>query len=464
MIRKMVIGSIIFGIVCTFLLSGCQDIDEITILESSDYIVLYPRARLDTYIGVPENDKIQFRAAAYHQDGTAIEDVVGFVFYGDGVDPRTGVFTPKSAGTIAIVVTLGERRASTSVTVHPADYMRRPYVYPGTGKTYAGFSGTEGRLTTRFGGVTVTYPSETTFNADGFFTLEGSVNNSEMHNYAYINVVQTNPPTYSVSTYFVRNHFKQRIWMRFGPGDYMIEVLGLTGHPGAFALDGEGDWIGRISMNMPGIIYNVTNTRTDDVSADPDIPDKRFLYPSYIVQSDNIRVTNIAAEVTYGLTDSTDKIRAINDYLVRNTVYDMASTTLEDRKKQDALTVLGTRYHQNTQYEPMGHFLAVCEGYSNTFAAIARAAGFETRYVSSQSMNHGWNHIFVNGSWKFMDITWNDPLPDRGPHADVFSFYFLLDNLNGLANSHTGWEVNQSRTLIDGLVPPWQRGVTDGWY
>ena len=349
-----------------------------------------------------------------------------------------------------------------NITIDSA-FLRKPYYYPGTGKTYNGFSGTEGERTNQ--SVTITYPSESNFSADGFFTLEGTVNNPSAYNYAQIRLMNNSDPDNLRTNYYVRNNFKIRIWLRFGPGDYTIQVSRFSGprYP-TFNLNGDGDISGSWDLSRE-FTFTVTNTRDDDISADSDIPDMRFIYPSYVVQSDDIRITDLAKELTNGLTDDTDKIKAIHDYIVKNTVYDNASLVPNQRKKQDALTVLGTRYFVDSQYTD-GHYVAVCEGYANLFAALTRAAGFETRYISG--MNHGWNHIFVNGGWKFIDVTWNDPTRSNAP-AGTVDFgpdyvrytYFLLDSLNGVNDSHAG-DVNQGRSLIGGIIPP--SYVLDGWY
>jgi transglutaminase-like putative cysteine protease len=214
------------------------------------------------------------------------------------------------------------------------------------------------------------------------------------------------------------------------------------------------------------IVFTVTNTRNE---AGVSEADRRFLYPSYIVQSDDFRVTNLAAELVYDISDPTAKVKAIHDYLVANTVYDAVSlNTPSLRKKQDALTVLGTRFHTDTQYEPVGHYLAVCEGYANASAALFRAAGFETKYIASTPMNHGWNNVYIDG-WKFYDATWDDPVRststtgDYGPGYIRYK-YFLLDSLTGVGNDHYSGTVESGRSAVSPSKLPRQRGVPDGWY
>jgi transglutaminase-like putative cysteine protease len=371
-----------------------------------------------------------------------------------GINSNTYSVQAADAGfTITVTVTragyYGGIISSPTAVVVPGDNPQS-YYYPGTGVTYNGYSGTYGTLTTGSGGVKVTYPAETIFSADGFFTLEGSVNNPACYNYAYIVLTKNSDPDKLKTTYLVGGNFKQRIWLRFGSGSYTVKVYGLS----SITFSVEGVYEG-LSYWLNPVTFNVTNTRNEG--------DQRSIYPSYIVQSDDPMILDLAASLTYGLTNSRDKIKAIHDYIVKNTVYDTASVGPSgQRKKQDAISVLGTRYDIDTRYTN-GHFLAVCEGYSNAFSALARAAGIEARYVSSNSMNHGWNHVLADGSWKFMDVTWDDPVPDGGPNYVRYNYY-LLDNLYGVNNDHTGWVEDNSRSLIGSSTAPWQRGVPDGWY
>jgi len=363
----------------------------------------------------------------------------------------------------AITVTVSRSGNSGSVTSAPTAAVtvpatiRLPYYYPGTGVTYNGYMGTEGTLTTS-GGVTVTYPSQTTFSADGFFTLEGTVNNPACLDYTYVELSKDSDPANLRTTWLLNGSFQQRIWLRFGAGTYTVKIHGL----GGITLSSGGAYLG-FSYYGNSVTFYVTNTRDEG--------DMRFIYPSYMIQSDDETVTGLASDLTSGLANDTAKIKAIHDYIIKNTVYDSASVDNSQRKKQDAVSVLGTRYHYDTRYLN-GHFLAVCEGYANTFAALARAAGFQTSYVSSASMGHAWNNIFTGGAWKFMDVTWDDPVPlnasptniiDMGP-SYVGTSYFLLANLNGIKNDHYGYTTDNGRSLLASDIAPWQRDAPAGWY
>jgi transglutaminase-like putative cysteine protease len=195
--------------------------------------------------------------------------------------------------------------------------------------------------------------------------------------------------------------------------------------------------------------------------------DPRFLYPSSMVQSDDFRITNLLLDLLYGVSNEADKIKRIHDYLVKNTVYDMDSYTSSVFKPQDALSVLGTRYHFDPQYEPVGHHFAVCDGYSNATAALLRAAGVETQYILSSAMNHAWNQVYTGSSWKFLDVTWNDPVFDTwyvfGPSYVRYTYY-LLTTMNGVDGDHPGGTVDKTRNIAPVPAIPKMKGMPDGWY
>jgi hypothetical protein len=390
-----------------------------------------PRGEQNTYVG---GYGIQYSAQALRSDGSVREGVSFTFTYGGGADPSTGLFTPATAGTYHVTASAdGKSGTSDTLTVHPADYLRRPYYYPGTGATYTGYAGTEGTHTTS-GGVTVTYPSATTFNANGFFTLEGTVNNSAVYNYAYVAVykgIDTSNSNVLQTYYLVRDTFKTRIWLRFGSGQYTIQVHGLSSINLSPGLGAEGDYTGGARNTSP-ITFTVTNTANDGVGVDGTTPDRRFIYPSYLMQSDDFRVTN--------------------------TVYDNDSVDdVSMRKKQDALTVLGKRYTITAKY-PDGPYLAVCEGYAHASGALIRAAGIETKFQSSEPMNHAWNQIYVNGGWKLYDATWDDQ------EMWGISYEYFMVGLTGVNGDHYGDTTDMRRSVLPIPALPRQKGVPDGWY
>jgi len=379
---------------------------------------------------------IQYSIKALRPDGT-VRPSSGIVYSGTGVN-SSGLFTPpETPGTYTVTASFdGKTVKSDTITVHPADYIFKPYTNIATGKTYFGYQGANWEtkvIADR--NITVTYPSGNNISADGYISIKGESKYSRK-SYAYI--YKSGDTSLVTSFTYGPGKFNLRIWMRFGPGLYNVYI--------------------------DGIEFSVTNTCTDTgVEGDP-----RFKYPSEVVQSDDFRVTNILSDILYGVNNETDKIRKINDYLVLNTVYDFDSVNF-DRKPQDASAVLGTRYHVDQRYEVVGgHYFAVCEGYSNAAAALLRAAGFEAKLVSSGPINHAWNNVYTGGSWKFLDVTWNDPVSwdniDSGPLEIYWDKYFLLTTMDGVNGDHPQPYIDNFRSVNPVPVIPKMKGMPDGWY
>ena len=59
----------------------------------------------------------------------------------------------------------------------------------------------------------------------------------------------------------------------------------------------------------PAVTFTVTNTRDEDGT---------WLYPSNVVQADNIAIMNKVADITDGPETAEDKAKAIHDWIVLN--------------------------------------------------------------------------------------------------------------------------------------------------
>ncbi|SDY01430.1 transglutaminase domain-containing protein [Paenibacillus sp. CF384] len=107
--------------------------------------------------------------------------------------------------------------------------------------------------------------------------------------------------------------------------------------------------------------------------------------------------------------DPLEKVAYIHDWIVKHVAYD---TTLQRYTAMDALET-GT---------------AVCQGYSLLAYRMLSHAGVESRIVEGKvdSGSHLWNLVRLNNGWHHMDVTWDDPLPDRP--GEVSRTYFLKND------------------------------------
>ena len=96
---------------------------------------------------------------------------------------------------------------------------------------------------------------------------------------------------------------------------------------------------------------------------------------------------------------------------------------------------------------------AVCNGYAIAYSYLLQQCGIESYVLSSDSMNHAWNLIMLNGSWYHVDVTWDDPVFTSGKtyfsqynsdYADegfIYHKYFLCSDEEFTALNHKGWKI-----------------------
>ena len=117
-----------------------------------------------------------------------------------------------------------------------------------------------------------------------------------------------------------------------------------------------------------------------------------------------------------------EKVKAINDYMIKNVRYDM-DNYLNNTIPDISYTALGALEKK----------VAVCSGYARTFKILAKCAGLEATYVVGDTPQggHAWNQVKVDGKWYNIDVTWNDgdyEIHEKGHYACSCYKYFLLSN------------------------------------
>ena len=137
--------------------------------------------------------------------------------------------------------------------------------------------------------------------------------------------------------------------------------------------------------------------------------------------------TDLAAEYDTPL----EMLLEIHDKMVAETDYDVR--VLNNETVADV---------PNGVYHAIGVFrdnLAVCQGYSQAFYAIAKKLNIEIDFCFSEEKNHMWNYVNLDGSWYNLDVTNDDPIendengaPIAGRDPRAYHIYFLIsdDNLN----------------------------------
>ena len=139
----------------------------------------------------------------------------------------------------------------------------------------------------------------------------------------------------------------------------------------------------------------------------------------------------LAEALLPGMSDL-QKALALHDWLAVNVSYDQA--TFEGTSvNEDAYTAFGALVERT----------AVCQGYSMAYIALLERCGIEAAYASSDAMNHGWTLVKLDGNWYHVDVTWDDPTPDRLGQAE-HTFFLLSDQAirsrdSGSGDLHYDW-------------------------
>lgn len=116
-----------------------------------------------------------------------------------------------------------------------------------------------------------------------------------------------------------------------------------------------------------------------------------------------------------------EKVKYVNDWIVQNTMYGEYSTASPHSAYAVAMEGVG-----------------VCQGYALLVTKLLNELQVPSQYVVGEveSEAHAWNLVQINGNWYHLDVTWNDPLPDRG--NKVRYDYFLKSDIH-MSVDHT-WE------------------------
>jgi hypothetical protein len=133
---------------------------------------------------------------------------------------------------------------------------------------------------------------------------------------------------------------------------------------------------------------------------------------------DEIAVNNEARKVIAAIIkpdmNDYEKEKAVHDYLVVNTQYDLSQNVPEV---------------SHTPYGALINKTAVCNGYSDSFKIFMDMLGIPCDVVygmaklpSGEAQAHSWNRVRLDGDYYLVDVTWDDPTPDRG---QLVSYQYL---------------------------------------
>lgn len=194
--------------------------------------------------------------------------------------------------------------------------------------------------------------------------------------------------------------------------------------------------------NVDGTLYYVIEDGQYLIKVDDDLvkaekPSEKLLSTLYCAKKDNDvkddplyeKGVSILNEIINPNMSEFDQVKAINDYVINHTTYDLENF-LND-------TIPSISY---TKEGVFNEGIAVCDGYTKATEFLLTIYGFRNEYVSGTAKGlqgwdlHSWNAVKVNGEWYMLDTTWND-----SDNKEYISYDYFLISEQKLSKDHQGY-------------------------
>lgn len=130
-------------------------------------------------------------------------------------------------------------------------------------------------------------------------------------------------------------------------------------------------------------------------------------------------ISYVTSLVSPSLSDA-EKALFVHDYMVSSFSYDESATNF------DAFSLFKER-------------TGVCQAYSLAYMAVLRELGIEAVMVTSDEMVHAWNLVKIDGEWYHVDLSFDDPTPDRPGRVMHDNFLLDDDGIRATDTPHFGW-------------------------
>lgn len=101
---------------------------------------------------------------------------------------------------------------------------------------------------------------------------------------------------------------------------------------------------------------------------------------------------------------------------------------------------------------------AVCMGYTLAYDYLLKEVGIDSYYCSSDTLNHAWNIVYIDGVEYHVDVTWDDPTYDRSGRVKHTNFLRSTDGITATGHDATDFDSTPTDTTYDSYY--WQNSNT----
>lgn len=168
--------------------------------------------------------------------------------------------------------------------------------------------------------------------------------------------------------------------------------------------------------------YNSFNSLKTSITESGEITiNVSYLYDKKDINTINEYVDNIIDKLYKDKVDDFENLRAIHDYIIENTKYDIERNDTGE-----------SQYASYSALGPVVSGYATCNGYADLMAIILSKLGYENykiattkEEISYESNGHVWNAVKIDNEWLHLDLTWDDPVSSDGKDY-LHHKYFLV--------------------------------------
>ena len=135
------------------------------------------------------------------------------------------------------------------------------------------------------------------------------------------------------------------------------------------------------------------------------------------LQRSRVQTQRLVTELINPNQDQREVIQTLHDWLVLHTQYDTEAAKLSEAERKQSLAFRASGVFERGK--------ATCSGYMEAMDLLLEAAGIGSIKVFSNTMDHAWNLVSLDGEMRYLDATFDDPVPDQ-PGRVMYDF-FLID-------------------------------------
>lgn len=159
-----------------------------------------------------------------------------------------------------------------------------------------------------------------------------------------------------------------------------------------------------INSNVKSVGYDITGTtKVSNITVNVDY----IISKAKRAEADK-QIDNILSEIIKPYMNDHEKVKAVHDYIIINSKYDVSMKLYSD-------------------YDLLTQGTSVCNGYALLTYNMLNELNIPVKLVTGTGNNelHIWNMIKLGDYWFHLDTTWNDPVPDM--NIVSYDYYMLTD-------------------------------------